>query len=307
MYLIRKAEDVIIENYCDDDMKTPMHMSRGEEAIIAGACAALKREDQVFGSYRSHALYLAKTGDTDGFFAEMYGKITGACGGKAGSMHLSNPSKGHISCSAVVASNLPVAVGAAWANKMKKNGKIVVIFFGDGAVDEGSFWESVNMACLWKLPILFICEDNDLAVHTSSSKRHGYYNISDFMDSFYMTNYDHKTTRVDHVYNTAKRAINDIKTEGKPSFIKFQYYRYLEHVGVNEDSVISYREGENIEEWWDDPLDHWKDMMERDGPGRYTIEKAEKEIDEQIYKSLEFAKSSEFPPLQDVYKDVFYE
>ena len=174
MYLIRKVENTIKKNYNDDEIKTPMHMSMGEEAIVVGVCAALREKDQVFGTYRSHALYLSKVEETDKFFAEMYGKKTGVAMGRAGSMHLSCPEKGYISSSAIVASNISVAVGASWANKMKNNGKIVAVFFGDGAVDEGGFWESINMACLWKLPILFICEDNDLAVFTQSNKRHGY-------------------------------------------------------------------------------------------------------------------------------------
>ena len=178
MYLIRKAEEAIQEYYPEDDMKTPMHMSMGEEAIVAGVCEALDPEDQVLGTYRSHALYLAKTSETNRFFAEMYGKATGVARGKAGSMHLSSFEHGLLCSSAIVASSIPVALGVAFANKYKNRNKKVVVFFGDGAVDEGSFWESVNFAGLKKLPLLFVCEDNGLAVHTRREDRQGYSSIN---------------------------------------------------------------------------------------------------------------------------------
>ena len=131
LYLIRRAEERIRQHYMEDEMKTPMHMSMGEEAIAVGVCHALKAEDQVFGSYRSHAIYLAKTQNTDDFFAEMYGKDTALLKGKGGSMHMCAPDSGFMGTSAIVASIIPVAVGAAFANKQKGNGKLVAVFFGD--------------------------------------------------------------------------------------------------------------------------------------------------------------------------------
>jgi TPP-dependent pyruvate/acetoin dehydrogenase alpha subunit len=140
MYLIRRAEQGILDYYATDAMKTPMHMSMGEEAAVVGVCAVLKKTDQVLGTYRSHALYLAKTGDTKKFFAEMYGKTTGIADGKVGSMHLSSPEHGHPISSAIVAGAIPVAVGIAYANKYRKTGAITAVFFGDGALEEGVFW-----------------------------------------------------------------------------------------------------------------------------------------------------------------------
>ena len=154
LYLIRRVEERIQELYFDDEMKTPMHMSMGGEAISVGVCEALGRKNQVFGSYRTHALYLSKTEETDRFFAEMYGKETGTAKGLAGSMHLASPEAGMIMTSAVVATTIPVAVGAALAAVYLKSGNIIASFFGDGATDEGVFWESLNFACLKKLPIL---------------------------------------------------------------------------------------------------------------------------------------------------------
>jgi acetoin:2,6-dichlorophenolindophenol oxidoreductase subunit alpha len=304
LYLIRKAEQVIIDNYFDDEMKTPMHMSRGGEHIPVGVISALNDNDQVFSTYRTHAIYLAKTGETDKFFAEMYGKKSGAASGKSGSMHLACPEKGFMSSSAIVASNIPVAVGTAWANKMKNNDRTVVVFFGDGAVDEGVFWESINMACLWRLSILFIYEDNDISVFTSSNERHGYYCISDIIDKFELLAYDYETTRVDKVYRYAKKALYDMREKNKPSFIKFRYHRYLEHVGVNDNNVTNYHDDWIINNQ-SDPVKNFRSIMRNNGIDELKIREAEEEVDSQVDKSLEFAKKSGFSDPSDIYKDVF--
>ena len=140
VHLIRTAEKVIQRHYNEDEMKTPMHMSMGHEAISAGVCQALGKESQTFGYYRSHALYIAKAGETKRFFGELYGKKSGTARGRGGSMHLAYPERGLILVSAVVGSTIAPAVGAAFANKYKKNQKIVASFFGDGALEEGVFF-----------------------------------------------------------------------------------------------------------------------------------------------------------------------
>jgi pyruvate dehydrogenase E1 component alpha subunit len=164
IYLLRRAEEGIRAHYHENDMKTPMHMSLGEEAVAVGVCHAIGDEGQAFSSYRSHAIFLAKTSDTDAFFAELYAKETSALKGRCGSMHLASPKHGFLGASAIVASQIPVAVGVAFGNKILKNGKIVATFFGDGAVEEGVFWESLNASCLKKLPVFFVYEDNEFAI-----------------------------------------------------------------------------------------------------------------------------------------------
>ena len=140
----------------DDEMKTPMHLSIGQEAISAAVIESLTRADQVVGTYRSHGIYLAKTLETDKFFAELYGRATGSSKGKAGSMHLSAPDYGYLGSSAIVATHLPLALGAAMANKIKGNDQLVAVFFGDGAIDEGVFFETMNFACLHGLRMIFV-------------------------------------------------------------------------------------------------------------------------------------------------------
>lgn len=306
LYLIRRAEEKICEHYAADEMKTPMHMSMGEEAITVGICHALKEEDQVFGTYRSHAIYLAKTGDTDDFFAEMYGKDTSLLKGKGGSMHLCAPEYGFMGTSAIVASIIPVAVGAAFANKRQGNGKLAAVFFGDGAVDEGNFWESLNVACLMKLPVLFVCEDNGFAVHTPTSKRQGYKSITDIVSRFNCNVLQEKTTDVATIYKLTHEAIKLIKTTQMPCFMHLRYYRYLEHVGVNEDFDAGYRSREEFEEWYKkDPIKLQREKILSHSIGEAEVLRVEKEIDSKVENSLKLAKEAPFAEDNELYRGVF--
>lgn len=308
LYLIRRAEEKIIENYNSDEMKTPMHMSMGEEAIVVGACQALGSKSQTFGTYRSHALYLATSQDTDGFFAEMYGKKTGVVKGKGGSMHLSYPEKGLMATSAVVASTIPAAVGTAYANKYLSNGKIVGIFFGDGAVDEGVFWESLNIACLMKLPIIFICEDNGYAVHTETVKRQGYKSIVDIIKNFDCQVFSSESTDVEEIYKISAKAVNFVEKGKKPVFLYFKYYRYLEHVGINWDFSAGYRSETEFKKWFKkDPVKLQKKRLLGQGINKRQIEKVENAIANKIEESIQKAKKSPFPVNKEVFEDVFYE
>jgi acetoin:2,6-dichlorophenolindophenol oxidoreductase subunit alpha len=306
LYLIRRAEEKICELYPEDDMKTPMHMSMGEEAIAVGILQALKTKDQVFGTYRSHAIYLAKTQNTDDFFAELYGKDTALLKGKGGSMHMCAPCFGFMGTSAIVASIIPVAVGAAFANKQKKNNKIVAVFFGDGALDEGTFWESFNVACLMKLPILFICEDNELAVHTHTSKRQGYSSITNIVSNFNCNVLKENTTDTEVIYELTLKAIKLIKTTQMPCFLYLKYYRYLEHVGINKDFDAGYRSKRKFVEWYKkDPVKLQRKKILRRGIKEEYVVKIEKRIDSQIRNSIRLAKEAPFSESCELYRDVF--
>jgi len=306
LYLARRAEEKIREHYVENEMKTPMHMSMGEEAIAVGVCQALKAEDQVFATYRSHAIYLAKTQKIDDFFAELYGKDIALLKGKGGSMHMCAPESGFMGTSAIVASHIPVAVGAAFANKQQGNVKLVAVFFGDGALDEGDFWESLNVACLMKLPILFICEDNGLAVHTPTSKRQGYASITDIISKFNCNVLKENTTDAEVIYELTRRAIRLIKTTQMPCFMHLSYYRYLEHVGVNEDFDAGYRSKEEFEEWYKkDPVNLQRKKLLQRGIKETEIIKLEKEIDNRIENSLRLAKEAPFAEVSELYRGVF--
>src|SRR6266566_499665 len=169
--LIRRAEEEIARIYPSDKIKTPVHLSIGQEAVAVGVCDVLRHDDVVSGTYRSHASYLAKGGDLRAFFAELYGKDSGCARGKGGSMHLVDMNHYILGTSAVVGTTVPIAVGYSLALKREGTGRVVVSFFGDGTAEEGVFYESLNFASLQRLPVLFVCENNGLAIHTPLDKR----------------------------------------------------------------------------------------------------------------------------------------
>lgn len=308
LYMTRRAEEFIIKHYPEDEMKTPMHMSMGQEAISVGINHALGLEGQVLTSYRSHAAFLAKTEDTDSFFAELYGRESGSAQGKAGSMHLAAPEKGHLCSSGIVASCIPIAVGLAFANKRKKNGQISCVFFGDGALDEGSFWESLNVACIMKLPVLFICEDNGFAVHTPTHMRQGYKSITDIVSKFECNVFQEDTTDVEIIYRLALEVIESIKMIDKPAFVYLKCYRYLEHVGINEDYDAGYRSQAEFNEWYKrDCLVLQRKRLIDVGYTEEDILRAEKLIDEQLGNSIKRAREAPFPRPEELYTGVFYE
>jgi TPP-dependent pyruvate/acetoin dehydrogenase alpha subunit len=279
-------------------------MSTGGEAISAGVCQALRPDDQIMGTYRTHGIYLAKTGETDQFFAEMYGKSTGMAKGKAGSMHLTAPHAGLICTSAIVGTSIPVAVGAAFANKQMGNGRVVAVFFGDGAIDEGVFWESLNSACVMKLPVLFICEDNDIAVHVPGHVRHGYRSIHEIVERFKCSVFTSDSTDAEVIHNLTTDAITAMRDSGQPSFMHLKYYRYLEHVGVNEDFNQGYRDRAEFEKWRErDPIDLQRTKLLK-WVDETDIRKIEAEIEECIDKSIAKADAAPFSGPQELYEDV---
>jgi acetoin:2,6-dichlorophenolindophenol oxidoreductase subunit alpha len=304
LFLIREAEDAIRRDYHEDRMKTPMHMSTGEEAICAGVCQALASSDQVLGTYRSHGLYLAKTEETDQFFAELYGKATGMAKGKGGSMHLTAPAQGLICTSAIVATTIPVATGAAFANKCQGKGRIVAVFFGDGAIDEGAFWESLNAACAMELPVLFVCEDNGYAVHVPAEQRHGYKSITDIAERFNCDVFVTETTDAEQIFEISQKALASIRAYSRPVFLHLRYYRYLEHVGVNEDFNQKYRSRSELEPWLElDPVKLGREKL-RQWLEEPQIVALEDEIRANVAASVKRAVEASYSSGTELYEDV---
>ncbi len=307
LYLIRSAETGIRRYYHEDDMKTPMHMSMGEEALVVGVCRGFGQDSQAFGSYRSHALYLAKTGDTDGFFAEMYGKVTGPARGKAGSMHMSSPEHGLMCCAAVVASTIPLAVGTAFANKVRGTGRLTTVFFGDGAMDAGVFWESLNSACLMGLPVAFVCEDNDLAVHTKRRHRQGFESAARVASQFDCAVYESDSTDVEEIRRLAAEAADEMRRSSRPAFLRLRWYRYLEHVGINEDFEAGYRSRDEYLQWFKvDPVALQRAKLIRENwLPEHGIVELERAIDQQVERSIQAAKKAAFSGKEELHRGLF--
>jgi len=210
-------------------------MSMGEESAVVGVVTAVGEIGKYFGYYRSHALFLAITGNLKSFFGEMYGKVSGPSGGRAGSMHIADPKSGLMLTSAIVSSTIAPAVGAALSSKYRDANEIAVCFFGDGAVEEGVFWESLNIACLLKVPVLFVCLDNGLAVDSPSFKRQGFKSISSAISGFNLI-YDHDDSSDSiKVYQKTQIIIRRMAELKLPAFIHIEYFRMLQHIGIQSD------------------------------------------------------------------------
>jgi TPP-dependent pyruvate/acetoin dehydrogenase alpha subunit len=298
------VEEEIADIYPTDKIKSPVHLSIGQEAVSVAVCDALNRDDIVFGTYRGHALYLAKGGDLKGMIAELYGKIDGCAKGKGGSMHLVDIDNGIMGTSAIVATTIPDAVGYAYALKYQRKDSIVVSFFGDGAVEEGVFYESINFAALKHLPIIFICENNSYAIHTHQLKRQSVANICERVVSFGI-----KAERINDndVLSLRERISSNIESlrngETGPLFFECMTYRWREHVGPNEDFSLGYRTREEAESWiQNDQVESIGKMLETE-----QQTKIEKEVEEEIREAFAFAEKSPFPEASELYTDVFKE
>ena len=307
LFLVRRAEEYIIKHYQEDLMRTPMHMSMGQEFVSVGVCMALNGRGDIFASYRSHAAFLAQTADTDRFFGELYGRTNGIADGKGGSMHLAAPECGHILSSGVVASAIPAAVGAGYANERFNNDRTAAVFFGDGALDAGVFWECINTASLFRLPILFVCEDNGFAVHTPRTERHAFNNVCDVVRKFKCAVYEDVSNDVESVYRLTLEATANARADRRPAFLNIKCYRYLEHVGINEDWMIGYRNKSELEFWLSrDSLKIQRERLLSSGLTEVQVVESESEIDRAIQLSVRNAAVAPAPTSELLYEGVFY-
>lgn len=304
LYRIRRVEEEIARVYPTDKIKSPIHLSIGQEAVSVGVCEALRPDDVVFGTYRGHALYLAKGGDLRKMIAELFGKATGCAKGKGGSMHLIDTEARVMGTSAVVATTIPQAVGYAYALKLRARDSIVVSFFGDGAVDEGVFHESMNFAALKKIPMLFICENNLYAIHSHQLARQAMSNICERVIV-----YGIPTERIDHndalrIYERVKEAVHEIRCgKSGPRFFECMTYRWREHVGPNEDFHAGYRSRSEADPWFkNDQVQRLSRLLDSE-----TRQKIEAEVENEIKAAFEFAEGSPSPEDEALYTDVFKE
>jgi acetoin:2,6-dichlorophenolindophenol oxidoreductase subunit alpha len=309
LLLVRRSEERIVKHYPEDEMKTPMHMSMGQEAAPVGICLAIGDRLQITASYRSHAPFLARTANTERFFGEMFGKVAGTAEGKAGSMHLSDPASGHLLSSGIVAAGIAPAVGAAYANKQLRNGKIVAAFFGDGALDEGVFWESLNIASLMKLPVIFVCEDNGFAVHTPTAKRHGFESIDKVIQAFDCGFLTDESNDAESIFELARTAMSKIDESAGPVFMHCRCHRYLEHVGIGLDFDKGYRSQKDVEAWQreKDCLLQQRNRLAELGLSPKDIAEVEEEVDREVTTAVSNAKEAELPTPERLFRGVFHE
>ncbi len=298
---IRRVEEKIIEVYSSDKVKSPVHLSIGQESVAVGVCAALEPQDIAFGTYRGHALYLAKGGDMRRMIAELYGKVDGCARGKAGSMHLVDMSVNMMGTSAIVATSLPLAVGYAFALKARKEKAIVVCFFGEGAMDEGVAYESLNFAALRKLPVLFVCENNQYAIYSHVRDRMPHGDPCARARSFNIP-----TERIERgdtlaIRDASAKAAAAIRAGEGPQFIECMTYRWRDHVGPDEDRKWKYRPDEELDAWIrNDEVARVGAMLDD-----ATRQRIDAEVEAEVTDAFAFADASAFPGGEELDQYVF--
>jgi len=308
MVKIRRAEDRIAELItAEPNIVCPCHLYTGQEAVAVGVCANLRRDDYVFSTHRSHGHYLAKGGDMKGLMAELYGKAAGCSRGRGGSMHLAAPDIGLPGSCAIVAGSIPLAVGAALAFSLRGQDAVAVAFFGDGATNEGTFYESLNLASLKKLPVIFVCENNAYSSHMPVSACLADTDIYRKAEGFAMPGIRVNGNNIFEVLATAGKAIDNARRGGGPALIECLTYRWRGHVGPNYDLDKGMRTKQDLDYWMSRcPIRALDEALTRHG----ILSAAEKrrigeDIDREIEEAVSFALDSPCPDGREVANDVF--
>lgn len=308
MLRIRVVEEEIANRYSEWEMRCPVHLCIGQEAVPAGISAWLGVDDLVFSSHRSHGHYLAKGGNLNAFVAELYGRVTGCARGKGGSQHLVDIECGFMGSAPILASTMAVGVGAAWTKKRKGQAGVVVVYFGDGATEEGTFHEAMHFAALHKAPVLFICENNlysvqaPLSVRQSASRT-----IADLASAHGIVSQSVDGNDAKAVYAHAGQAIDHIRAENGAYLIEFQTYRLKEHVGPNNDLDLGYR---TQDEWaaWNErcPVEKLAgDLMSTGIVDEDALARMRADVDVEVDAAFTFAQSSPFPEVEELFDHVY--
>ena len=305
MYRIRSVEEEIAHRYHEGKMRCPTHLSIGQEAVPAAFSELVSSKDFAVSSHRGHAHYLAKGGSLKSMIAEIYGKKTGCSKGKGGSMHLIDLSVNFMGTSAIVGNSIPIGVGLGLSTKIKNSNQVSFIFFGDGAIEEGVFYESVNFATIKKLPVIFICENNFYSVYSPLSVRQPKgRSISKMVNAIGPKVLSCDGNNILQVHKILKKAISDTRRGNGPYFLEFFTYRWLEHCGPNFDNDLGYRSEKEFEKWKSrEPIRRLKKKIRK--KFYKNIKNIEISVRKEIHKAFNFAERSSFPSKSDAYKGVY--
>jgi pyruvate dehydrogenase E1 component alpha subunit len=305
MCMIRSFEDKLYYLFLNDPtIPGTMHQYNGQEAVAVGVCENLEKEDYITSTHRGHGHCIAKGVSIDKMMAEMYGKSTGCCKGMGGSMHLADFSVGILGATGIVGAGLPIACGAALSSKLRGSNQVTVCFFGDGAANEGSFHESLNLAAIWKLPVVFVCENNLYGFSTPLHKVMAIENISDRASGYGMHGETVDGNNVLAVYRSAREAVRRARDGKCPALIEYKTYR---HRGHSRFESAFYRPKEEVEEWMKrDPIKRFKDfLLEKNILTEDELTLIENDVTRIIDRSVEFAKNSPSPLPDEPLKYVF--
>lgn len=307
MLKIRLFEERIVDLYARGLVPGLAHLYIGEEAVAAGVCAVLREDDYITSTHRGHGHVIAKGADLKPMMAELFGKKTGYCKGKGGSMHIADMAIGILGANGIAGGGLPIAVGSGLSAKCRGTDQVTVSFFGDDASNNGTFHESLNLASLHKLPIVFVCENNLFGISTHQTKHQPIMDIA-----IRAACYDMPGTVVDgndavEVYGAASRAVRRARAKEGPTLIECKTYRWRGHHEGDPNQGGRYRTKEDIETWKvKDPIKGLADRLIRDKVvAKRKLSTIESDIVEQIDQAVAFATESQFPSPDDLYEDVF--
>lgn len=307
MLRIRIFEERAAELVTAGEVKTPCHLYIGEEAVAAGVCAALEKNDYVWGGHRSHGHYLAKHGDLRAMMAELFGRRTGCSKGRGGSMHLFAGEVGILGTVPLVAATIPLAVGAGLASKLRSDGRVSVSFFGDGATEEGHFHESVNLAAVYRLPVIFVCENNFYSSHMPLLARRAEDNIDKAGAAHGIPAVRLDGNDAVQVHQAAAEAVQGARAGRGPTLLECRTYRWRGHVGPSWDMDVGVKRKDELKDWQQkDPIARMRALLSAKGVLPDEFEEVEKAIRTEVEEAVVFARQSPYPEAGEVLAHVFH-
>jgi pyruvate dehydrogenase E1 component alpha subunit len=304
MLQIRYFEEKVFELYGQNVVPGTIHLYAGEEAVAVGVCSTLRKDDYITSTHRGHGHCIAKGAELKRIMAEILGKKTGYCKGKGGSMHIADFNVGMLGATAVVGAGLPIAVGAGLSAKLRKTDQVVACFFGEGASNQGTFHESVNMASAWGLPVIFVCENNLYAMGTRQSRIMNIEKVADRAVAYGIPGTSADGNDVLAVYEASKEAVDRARDGLGPTLIECKTYRHKGHSRVDP---AKYRPKQEVEEWLaKDPIKRAKEMLLQTNTLKaIEIQKIEKDVVAEIEEAVKFAMESPFPAPEEALEDVY--
>lgn len=308
MVRIRVAEERIADLVESGEIGCPCHLYIGQEAIATGVCDALAADDYVWGGHRSHGHYLAKGGSLDAMMAEIFGKVTGCAEGRGGSMHLFAPEVGILGTVPLVAATIPLAIGAALAAKLRRDGRVSVAFFGDGATEEGHFHESVNIAAVYKLPAIFVCENNFYASHMGLLERRAEDNIVKTAAAHGIAGDSVDGNDIAAVVDVAEAAVARARAGEGPTLIEARTYRWRGHVGPSYDMDVGVQRKDELSLWKPkDPIARAASQLAAAGWHQSQLDAVSDRVNAAVVSAIEAARSAPAPKAADLYTHVYHE
>lgn len=307
MLRIRRFEEKLVELKARASIPGLLHLYIGEEATATGVCAALLPNDFITSTHRGHGHCIAKGGEISRMMAELFGRITGYCNGKGGSMHIANLELGILGANGIVGAGMPIAGGAGLSIKMRGTDQVVACFFGDGATNQGAFHESLNMAALWKLPVIYICENNQYAISVAQSRSTSIKDVYMRKDAYGIHGCMVDGNDVMAVYEAAQDAARRARNGEGPTLLECKTYRWRGHYEGEADRTYTYRTAEEIEGWKKGcPIERFrKKLLEEKAFVQEDFDRINLEVKQEIEEAIRFAEDSPFPEPEDALKGLY--